>query len=92
MHRRLCIRSQAALDRPRCHTHTLTNGPKGPGETKDVGQVIASTDPVAIDSYAAKLLGKQPSEVKHIVYASALHLGPMDLSKVSKSEPNFEKG
>lgn len=61
----------------------LTNGPKGPGETKDVGQVIASTDPVAIDSYAAKLLGKQPGEVKHIVYASALHLGQMDLSKVS---------
>jgi len=61
----------------------LTHGPKGPGQTKDVGQVIASTDPVAVDSYAARLIGKKPQDVKYIVEAYNFHLGQMDLSKVS---------
>lgn len=60
----------------------LTNGPKGPGETKDVGQVVASTDPVAIDAYAAKLLGKDPKAVKHISYAASMGLGQNDLKRV----------
>jgi uncharacterized protein (DUF362 family) len=58
----------------------LTNGPKGPGETKDVHQVIAGTDPVAIDAYAAKLLGKKPDEVRHIVFAEALGVGHINAS------------
>ena len=61
----------------------LTRGPKGPGQTKDVGQVIAGTDPVAIDSYAAKLLGKEPGQVSHIKCAAALGLGQIDLKKVT---------
>ena len=61
----------------------LTRGPKGPGKTKDVGQVIASTDPVAIDAYAATLLGKNPSDVAHIRYAASMGLGQMDLKRVA---------
>lgn len=61
----------------------LTRGPKGPGDTKDVGQVIASTDPVAIDAYAATLLGKTPQQIGHIKYAAAHGLGQMDLKKVA---------
>jgi len=61
----------------------LTRGPKGPGQTKDVGQVIASTDPVAIDAYAATLLGKNPSSIGHVTAAAALGVGQMDLKKVS---------
>ena len=61
----------------------LTGGPKGPGDTKDIGKIAASTDPVAIDAYAATLLGKTPSKVKHIAYAASLGLGQMDLSKVT---------
>lgn len=61
----------------------LTNGPKGPGKTKDVGQIIAGTDPVAIDAYAAKLLGLDPKEVKHISLAASHGLGQIDLSKVN---------
>ncbi|HEY3297035.1 MAG TPA: DUF362 domain-containing protein [Armatimonadota bacterium] len=61
----------------------LTNGPKGPGETKDTHQIIAGTDPVAIDSYAAKLLGMKPQDVRHIVYASSMGLGQMELSKIA---------
>lgn len=61
----------------------LSNGPKGPGETKDIGRIAASTDPVAIDAYAAKLLGKDPNRVKHIAYAAAMGLGQIDLNKVN---------
>lgn len=61
----------------------LTRGPKGPGDTKDVGQIIAGTDPVAIDAYAATLLGKKPQDIGHIKYAAALGIGQMDLKKVT---------
>lgn len=61
----------------------LTRGPKGPGNTKDVGQVIASTDPVAIDAYAAQLLGKTPGDIAHIRYAASMGLGQMDLKKIA---------
>ena len=60
----------------------LTNGPKGPGQTKDIGEVIAGTDPVAIDSYAVKLLDKDLKDVKYIGIAEKLGLGTSDLSKV----------
>lgn len=61
----------------------MTNGPKGPGKIKEANQVIASTDPVAIDAYAAKLLERNASDIKHIVYAAKMGIGQMDLSKVS---------
>ena len=60
----------------------LTNGPKGPGETKDPKQVIASTDAVAIDAYGATLFGMKPSEIEYVKLAAAMGLGEMDLSKV----------
>lgn len=60
----------------------LTNGPKGPGETKDVGEVIAGLDPVAVDAYAATLLGLQPRDVPHVELAHQSGVGEMDLSKV----------
>ncbi len=61
----------------------LTRGPKGPGETRDVGRVVAGTDPVVIDACAADLVGKKPGSVKHIVYASRMGLGQMDLKKIN---------
>jgi len=61
----------------------LTRGPKGPGETKDIGKVAACTDPVAVDAFAAGLLGRDPKSVPHIRYAASLGLGQIDLSKVS---------
>lgn len=64
----------------------LTGGPKGPGKTKDVGQIIAATDPVAADAYAARLLGKDPAQIGHIVAASKLGLGQIDLGKVTQKK------
>jgi len=66
-----------------------TNGPKGPGKTEDIGEVITSTDIVAADAYAATLFkhpktGKpfKPEEIKFIKNAYELGLGEIDLSKV----------
>lgn len=60
----------------------LTNGPKGPGETKDVGQVIAGTDQVAVDAYAATLFGMKPEDIDHISLAHKRGLGEIDFTKV----------
>jgi uncharacterized protein (DUF362 family) len=66
-----------------------TNGPKGPGKTEDIGEVIASTDIVAADAYAAAFFkhpktGKpfKPEEIKFVKHAYDLGLGEIDLSKV----------
>jgi len=66
-----------------------TNGPKGPGKTEDIGEVIASTDIVAVDAYCAAFFkhpktGKpfKPEEIKFVKNAFELGLGQIDLSKV----------
>lgn len=60
----------------------LTNGPKGPGVTRDLGKVVAGFDPVAIDAYAATLLGVEPHQVPHVDLAHKLGVGEMDLTRV----------
>jgi uncharacterized protein (DUF362 family) len=60
----------------------LTNGPKGPGDTKDIKKVIAGVDPVAVDAYGATLFGLKPQDVRHIRLASELGAGQMDLKKM----------
>ncbi len=66
-----------------------TNGPKGPGKTEDIGEVITSTDIVAVDAYCATFFkhpktGKpfKPEEIKFVKNAYDLGLGQIDLSKV----------
>jgi len=66
-----------------------TNGPKGPGKTEDIGEVIASTDIVAADAYAASFFkhpktGKpfKPEEIRFVKLAFEMGLGQIDLSKV----------
>jgi uncharacterized protein (DUF362 family) len=66
-----------------------TNGPKGPGKTEDIGEVITSTDIVAADAYAAAFFkhpktGKpfKPEEIKFVKNAYDLGLGEINLSKV----------
>jgi uncharacterized protein (DUF362 family) len=64
----------------------LTNGPSGPGRTRDEKTVIAGTDPVAMDAYGTTLLGRNPSDIGHIRYAHELGIGEIDLSKISVKE------
>lgn len=66
-----------------------TNGPKGPGKTEDIGEVIASTDVVAADAYAAGYFkhpktGKpfRAEEIQFVKHAYEMGLGEIDLSKV----------
>jgi uncharacterized protein (DUF362 family) len=66
-----------------------TNGPKGPGKTEDIGQVMASTDMVAVDAQCATYFkhpktGKpfRPADIRFIKNAYDLGLGEMNLSKV----------
>lgn len=63
----------------------MTNGPKGPGETKDPKQIIVSRDPVAGDAYACSLFDINVSDVPHIGKASELGLGESDITKITVS-------
>ncbi|MFX0137080.1 MAG: DUF362 domain-containing protein [Candidatus Hodarchaeota archaeon] len=52
---------------------------------------LASTDPIAIDSIAASIMGFDPVQIKHIKLAQDLNLGIGDLKRISivGDEPNY---
>jgi uncharacterized protein (DUF362 family) len=61
----------------------LRNGPSG-GDLKDVldmKTIIIGSDPVLCDSYAAKLMDKEPLSFSYIEQALKLNLGSADISK-----------
>ncbi len=60
----------------------VRNGPFGTNPADVVLQrtVVAGTDPVAIDTYGAILLGKRPADLPFLNRAAARGLGTMDLS------------
>jgi uncharacterized protein (DUF362 family) len=60
----------------------MTNGPGGPGEVRRGLQVIAGTDPVAVDAFTARAYFRDPASVRHIRTAHELGVGKMDLSKL----------
>jgi uncharacterized protein (DUF362 family) len=60
----------------------LTNGPKGPGRTKDLNVVVAGTDPVAVDAYGATLLGQRADRIGHLRLAHTMGAGEIDLKRV----------
>jgi uncharacterized protein (DUF362 family) len=67
------------------------NGPTG-GDLNDVKKLdtlIASSDIVAADSYAATLFGLQPSDIEYIVAGAAMGLGRSDLSSLKIAEINI---
>lgn len=64
----------------------LTNGPSGPGQTRDDKTVIAGNDPVAIDAYSTTLFNRTPQEIRHIQYAYELGVGEMNLKKLNIKE------
>jgi uncharacterized protein (DUF362 family) len=66
-----------------------TNGPKGPGKTEDIGEVVVSTDIVAVDAYAAAYFqnpktGKpfKGEEIRFVKSAYEMGLGEIDLARV----------
>jgi uncharacterized protein (DUF362 family) len=59
-----------------------TGGPRGPGRVKRPHKVFAGRDPVAVDTYATRLLGIDPQRILMLDYASRHGLGQKDLKKV----------
>lgn len=59
-----------------------TEGPRGPGVVKRPQLILVGVDPVAVDAYAATLLGHEPFDVPHVRIAHEMGLGCGDLSKV----------
>lgn len=64
----------------------LTNGPSGPGQTRDDKTVIAGTDQVAVDAYTATLFNRTPQDIRHIQYAYESGMGEINLKKLSIKE------
>jgi uncharacterized protein (DUF362 family) len=66
----------------------LRNGPQGGNidDAKDMHQVIASIDPVAVDAYGATLIGVQPEAVEYLKLAAERGLGVAQWDRVSHVE------
>ena len=62
----------------------LRNGPKGKdiNDLVEMKTMLLSTDIVAIDTAASKMLGNQDGDVRHIDCAAALGMGEKNLSRV----------
>lgn len=62
----------------------VRNGPRGKtaDDLIELRTLLASTDIVAIDAAAAKLLGHQPADVTHVRLAAGMNLGRIDLGQV----------
>jgi len=57
------------------------NGPKS-GKPKEVGLILVSSDPVALDSVAAHLMGFDPSTIDHLQECARRGLGNANLDKI----------
>lgn len=62
----------------------VRNGPRGRAENDlvEMRSLLVSRDIVAMDAAAAKMLGHEPAEIRHIPLAAALGVGTMDLDQV----------
>jgi len=64
----------------------LNNGPRGPGETIKPNKIIAGTDPLAMDIYAASLIGFTTDDVLTFEKARQHGLGEIDTEKLNIME------
>jgi uncharacterized protein (DUF362 family) len=62
----------------------VRNGPRGisAADVVEMRTLLASTDIVALDAAAAKMLGHQPADVRHVRIADQMKLGTMNLDQV----------
>lgn len=68
-----------------CYNVMLRNGPQGVSvaDVANMKAQILSTDMVAMDVAAAKMLKKEPEQIEYIPYASQLGIGRMDLENLN---------
>lgn len=64
----------------------LENGPRGPGKTTKPNRILASTDVLAVDIYAAKLMGLNIKDIPTFQYASEHNLGKDNLDNITVAE------
>jgi uncharacterized protein (DUF362 family) len=62
----------------------VRNGPRGisTADLVEMRTLLASTDIVALDAAAAKMLSHQPADVRHVKIADGMKLGTMNLDQV----------
>ena len=62
----------------------VRNGPRGTSveDLVEMRTLLASTDIVAIDAAAARMLGHKPADVRHVKLAAGMNLGTMNLENV----------
>lgn len=70
---------------------TLRNGPSRAGKDDVVIRktLLLSSDIVAIDAAAARIFGKNPEEINHILYGHKTGIGNMDLSSLNIEKINL---
>ncbi len=66
----------------------LRNGPQGGNidDAKDMHQVVASLDQVAVDAYGATLIGESPANVKYLKLGHERGIGNMFWEQVARVE------
>ena len=84
-----CIADLLTLRRPTLNIidayHPMVrNGPRGrtADDLVELRTLLASTDIVAVDAAAAKMLGLDPATVTHVRLAAGMNLGRIDLDQV----------
>lgn len=65
---------------------SINNGPAGPGETVKPGKIIAGIDPLALDVFAASLIGFSPDDILTFSRAYEHGLGEKDPEKLKLLE------
>lgn len=82
----ICTRLKPQINLLDCTRILLTKGPKGPGQVKVLDRIVAGTDQVAVDSFAAGYFGLKPADLGYLVAAQKMGLGKTDLSTIKVKE------
>jgi uncharacterized protein (DUF362 family) len=61
----------------------VQGGPFGPGPVRNFRTVVASTDPVALDTYGAGILGFRPEDVLTLRRAEEHGVGTTSLDSIT---------
>jgi uncharacterized protein (DUF362 family) len=61
------------------------------GNPVEMNLIIAGSDPVAVDTVGAKVMGVSPGEAKHLVYSEQKGLGTSDLESIEILGESLEK-
>lgn len=65
------------------------NGPRG-GDPREVGALLLSADPVAVDALGCRIMALDPALVDTVTYGEAWGLGSRDIEIVGDELPVFE--